>query len=106
MERIFICCIRAHLAIPTGIVAEWLVEYKSDARPDPVETRSKKLPQLAELEREAEEELRELVRERLERRCQKVADEQGRISPLKRPQADSVSSEPDDTEDRSRRNLP
>lgn len=67
-----------------------------------MEINRSKLPQLAQLEREAEEELRELVREHLERKCQKVADLQGRFSPLKRAADGPVSPGVDHAQDDSR----
>ena len=67
-----------------------------------MDSHKKRLPQLAELELEAEEEFRSLVRAHLESKCQSVAEQQGCISPLKRSETGSLPVDDAEADDKRR----
>lgn len=71
-----------------------------------METTKKRLPQLAELELEALEEYRDLVRAHLEKKCQAIAEEQGRISPLNPTYIGSLPFEQPEAQDGCGRDSP
>ena len=62
----------------------------------------KRISPLAQVEIQAMETGREWTRRKIERDLQKLADQQGDFSPLKRPQTDPHTPAPDPTDHRRR----
>lgn len=67
-----------------------------------MQKQSKRISPLAQVEIQALEAGREWTRRKIERDLQKLADQQGEISPLKRPKPDPHASASDPTDEQRR----